>query len=114
MGLIQGTTYVLADEPCYRLDELNLQSPGSKGFRRYQILWVIRDDKLTEYREKLGDTKDFTSNEFHIMGGGIDEETGRGFIEETVGSLKSIADWKRSVNLWDKLDLAGTNNIKTY
>jgi len=93
--IIPSTSYVLYDEPCFRLAEVNLQSPGSRGWRRYQVVYVIRNDRLAEYRKDLGPAKKFNANQFQIPGGGY-EDNGRMWIEETVGRLMEIADTLRS------------------
>lgn len=112
MKLRYGTRFVTEDEPCLGLYEMNLQSPGSRGFHRYQIIYVMRDDKPAEYRKDLGLAKDFRADQLRILGGAKDETTGRFWIEHTVGELKEIADMRRGNDLFDKKELAQTNKIK--
>jgi len=52
--MIVATLSVNQNEKAYSLQEVHLQSPGSKGFHRYRIILVNRDGKLAEYREDLG------------------------------------------------------------
>jgi len=106
-----ATTHYSKDEPCLGLYEMNLQSAGSKGFHRYQILNVIRADKVAECRIDLGPAKKFKADQFRIPGGVIDPKTGKGEILHTVGELRDIADKLRSRDCCDKRELAGTNNI---
>lgn len=84
------------DEPCFQLSEVNLQSglPGV-GWRRYQFLYVVRGDKLAEYRQDMGPAGDFTAPQFRIPGGVQNEQTGYCEILHTVGELRDIADDQR-------------------
>ncbi len=77
-----STLTIHPDEKAYALVELNLQSPSMKGFHRYQILLVNRDDELTEYRWDLGPTDNFTSREFRIPALWL----------HTVGEVQDMAD----------------------
>ena len=109
-----GTDYVLIDEPCLGLYEMNMQSPGSRGFHRYQIIQVMRGDKPREYRRDLGLAKNIKANQFRIPGGAIDEVTGRVYIEHTVGELVDIAEYMRGRPSFDAKELVGVQhaNIK--
>ena len=109
--LLYGTQYVLLDEPCLGLYEMNLQAPDSSGFRRYQIIYVMRGDKPAEMRKDMGKAKSFTANQFRIPGGAKDEVTGRYYIEHTVGELIDIANHMRGNPPFDKRELAGVNQI---
>lgn len=107
MSLIAGTLHVRMDEPCFSLKEHNLQSPGSRGWRRYQIIKVVRDDKVTEFRRDLGAARRFKAKQIQIPGGIVDQVTGRGLILHTVGELMDMADsWRngelhiRKESLW--------------
>lgn len=97
MGTIMlGTNAVKMDEPCFSLKEIIEQSPGSRGFRRYQVIKVVRADSLAEFRRDLGPATRFKASEFAIPGGVYNPETGRAEIVETVGRLVDIADYLRS------------------
>lgn len=89
-----ATNVVKMDEPSYGLAEVNLQSPGSLGFHRYQIIYVIRQDALAEYREDLGPVSG--AQQFRVPGGVVDEITGRIEICHTVGELIDIANFLRA------------------
>ena len=86
------TDYILEDEPCYNLSEINLLSDDGK-FHRYQILVVMRGDQMAEYREDMGLTKDFKAYQLRVMGGVT--ENNKIYIEETVGTLRTEADLMR-------------------
>ena len=105
--LLCGTEYVLLDEPCLGLYEVNLQSPDYRGFHRYQIINVMRGDKVTEMRRDMGLAKNYKINQFNIPGGAQDERTGRFYIEHTVGELIDIADYMRTHPSFDKRELVG-------
>ena len=90
MPLLPATFDISYDELAYSLSELIQPSPSGAP-RRFQIILVIRNDVLTEYRIDLGPSSDFSAPEFRIPGGVIDEITGRGEILHTVGELKDIA-----------------------
>lgn len=109
LKLLMGTSYVDLDEPCLGLYELNLQSPESKGFHRYQIIIVMRDDKPAEFRLDLGLSKKFKHDEIRIPGGAQDEQSGCFYIEHIVAELRDIADWIRERPAFDKRELAQIN-----
>ncbi|MDP1614522.1 MAG: hypothetical protein Q8L68_01860 [Methylococcales bacterium] len=114
MAVVLGTNYVLKNEPCYGLFELNYQSPGSKGFHRYQIVQVIREgDKIAEYRKDLGKAKKFKGVDQFRIPGGVKLPNGRIQIVHKVGELIDIADTLRhGKTLFDKKDLIGINKIR--
>ena len=90
MSLLPATLEISYDEPAFYLSELVQPSPlGAPS--RFQIILVIRNDAIAEYRVDLGSAKEFTTPEFRIPGGIVDETTGRGEILHTVGELKDIA-----------------------
>ena len=90
MPLLPATLEISYDELAYSLSELIQPSPLGAP-RRFQIILVIRDNDLAEYRLDLGPSSAFTAPEFRIPGGIVDEITGRGEILHTVGELKDIA-----------------------
>ena len=90
--LVTGAVDVQRNEPDYALAEGNLQPPDSSGWRRYQIIYVIRNDKLAEYREDLGPRENFTAEAFRIPGGVWDSDTRRLEIVHSVAELKDIAE----------------------
>lgn len=95
--ILPATNVVLQDEPCYWLTERHLQSPGSRGLRRFQILWVVRGDRLHEHVTDLGPASRYNGvPQFNVQGGVTDEQTGRIWIEHTVAELRDIADAHRA------------------
>lgn len=89
---------VSMDEPCIGLCEMNLPSglPGG-GIRRYQIIYVVRDDKRAEFKRDLGPAKKFRADQFRIPGAVIDDTTRRVTILHTVGQLVEIANRMREI-----------------
>jgi len=81
------------DEPALNLSEVDLQS--GRGWRRYRIITLVRGDRLFEYKKDLCPAKRASGSPFRIPGGYIDDQTGRIYIEHTVGELIDIAEqWK--------------------
>jgi glycine/D-amino acid oxidase-like deaminating enzyme len=90
--LVAGVNAVNLDEKCMGLYELVQMAPGSKGWRRYQVILVLRGDQVAEMRRDLGPAKSFKADEFRIPGGVYDETTGRIDPLHTVGELYDIAE----------------------
>jgi len=60
MGKIYPITLTVAPlEKAMALYELNEMSPGNRGWHRYQVILVLRDGKLAEYRHDMGESKNF-------------------------------------------------------
>mgnify|MGYP000005745595 FL=1 len=93
--LISAAIEVHLDEPAFNLVELNLQSPDNSGWRRYQIISVVRGERLAEYREDLGAAKDFSADAFRIPGGVWDASTRRMEVLHSVGELREVAEFVR-------------------
>lgn len=92
-----ATPVISNDEPCFMLVEEHIQAPNASGFRRYQIITVVRNDELVEWHHDMGPAKKFKNIDmFRIPGGVRDEVTKRLYIEHTVGELREIADQLRS------------------
>ena len=89
------TKTVFADEPCFFLGEENRLSRSGKTMVRYQLLKVVRNDRLVTAYVYLGFAKKFQADQFHMLGGWVDE-TGKGQAFHTVGELQEGADEIRS------------------
>ena len=103
---------VSEDEPCFLLAELNLPTAGSTARHRYQVLKVVREDKLVTAYVDLGVASGFKQDEFTIPGGEVGEN-GRGHIWSTVGELRQIADGMRAAPLrreMEPTDVVGNYN----
>lgn len=92
-SIVPATPFVHPDEKCALLAEVNLRTPDSRGFHRYQILFVVRGDRLAEHRVDLGPRESFTAPQFRVPGGWGHH------IDHTVGELRDIADFQRTGRL---------------
>ena len=94
-GLATVATTVSADEPCFYLAEENRLSRSGKTMCRYQLLKVVRKDRLVTAYVYLGPSSKFKADQFHMIGGWVDD-TGKGQAVHTVGELQAGADELRS------------------
>ena len=94
-GVTVITTEVSADEPCFYLAEENRLSRSGKTKVRYQLLKVVRNDRLVTAYVYLGPSASFKADQFNMIGGWVDD-TGRGQAVHTVGELQAGADELRS------------------
>lgn len=93
------TTYLKDDEKAWGLVELDLQSPGSKGFHRYQIVQVIRNGQIAQHRTDMGSSKKFK---------GVRQIRIPSLLEHTVSELKDMANhlrYETEIDLKDFLQL---------
>ena len=74
---------IFGDEKAIALYEMHLQSPGSRGFHRYQIIHVPRGDVVCEWRKDMGKADNYK---------GISELRIPSYMEHTVDELKAIAN----------------------
>ncbi|MAH50726.1 hypothetical protein CMI37_33210 [Candidatus Pacearchaeota archaeon] len=83
---------VRGDEPCLRLSEENIVGlkPGG-GVRRVQIILVVRNDRVWEYRKDMGRANKFRAPEFAFPGA-VPLSNGRWDVIETVQRLKHAAE----------------------
>ena len=93
--LISATIEVHLDEPAFNLTEVNLQAPDNSGWHRYQIISVVRGERMAEYREDLGPQENFAADSFRIPGGVWDASTRRMEVLHSVGELREIAEYVR-------------------
>ena len=100
--LIAATGYINGNEKAGSLQEVHLQSPDSKGQRRYRILIVKRDGRLAEYREDMGEAKLFK---------GIKQINIPALFEHTVDELIEMAEAARNDTFIDLKDLL---SLETY
>ena len=94
--IIPVATTIYGSEKAVGLLELHEQSPGSRGFHRYQIIHVVRDDRVAEFRRDLGLAKNFKNvRQFRIPG----------LLEHTVDELMDIAEEMRNDTIQDEIDI---------
>jgi len=89
------TTKVWDDEPCFSLREENRPSRSGKNMCRWQIMRVVRDDKLVTACVYLGLADQFLSDQFQLVGGVLDDD-GKGVAVHTVAELREGAEELRS------------------
>lgn len=85
------------------LYEIHEQSPGSKGFHRYQIIQVIRDGQIAEWRRDMGLAKNFK---------GVNQLRIPALLEHTVDELIDLADELRGQTKIDIKDLLKLDSYK--
>ena len=114
MTLLVGTFSIRKDEPAWSLEELNLPSPDFGPPRRYQIVKVVRNDRLVEHRTDMGPASAFgITKQLNIIGGTVDER-GRGHVWETVASLLDYADSLRGKKFdWDEIPAMSAQDYLT-
>lgn len=92
MPLLETATLAISpDEHAWSLRELNLPAPDFKGKRRFQIIEVVRGDRLVKWQHDMGPAKSFKANQFNLVGGFVDEQ-GRGHCFHSVAELREMAD----------------------
>jgi len=95
---------VNGNEKAFWLWEDLYQSPKYKGFRRYQIIFVIRNGRLSEYHTDMG-----TVNKFK----GVKRISLPSYFEHTVDELKGMADDMRyEKDKIDYMDLLQLDKVK--
>lgn len=91
---VAGTDWVLPNEPCYLIYEINKPALDSRSLRRYRYILVGRNDQIAEYVEDLGLAKDFAgATELQVKTGGM--EQGRAWSEHTVAEAVGIIEEAR-------------------
>lgn len=82
---------VLPNEACYLLMERNLPARNGRGRSRYQVLRLVRGDRLVSAYVHLGPASKFKADQFDMMGCGL-SESGRPIPVHTVAELQDGAD----------------------
>jgi len=96
-------TTVLGSEKAMGLYEMHLQSPLSKGFHRYQIIHVVRDGHLAEFRKDMGSAKKYKGVKYIRI---------PSYMEYTVDTLMDWAEDLRNEVTVDHDELAQRDNVK--
>jgi len=112
--LLVGTSFIRKDEPAWSLKELNLPPADFGPPHRYQIVKVVRNDRLVEHRTDMGPASAFgITKQLNIIGGTVDER-GRGHVWETVASLLDYADSLRGKKFdWDEIPAMSAQDYLT-
>lgn len=97
------------DEPAFQLREFE------KDGRRIQGVKVVRGDRLVEHFEDIGLNALYANpRPCHILGGQIDERTGKYEIWHTVGELRDMAEKNRNMADDDMPDVVTQNWLQNY
>lgn len=96
-------TTILGDEKAMGLYEIHEQSPNSSGFHRYQIIHVVRDGYIAEFRTDMGLAKNFK---------GVKQLRIPSYMEHTVDELMGIAEDLRNEVTVDHDELARRDKVK--
>ena len=98
-------TWISNDEDAYGLFELNLQVQGSKGWHRWQIIRVERNDNFAVWYKDMGPRELYNADGIRILSGfkvrkgvRVHYET-----EDTVGDLKDAANELRQLNPYQQV-----------
>jgi len=94
-NLILATSTILGSEKALGLYEIHEQSPNYRGFHRYQILHVVRDGKICEFRKDMGLASKYK---------GVKQLRIPSYMEHTVDELLDIADTLRTETFIDIKD----------
>lgn len=76
--------------------ELHQQAPNSSGFHRYQLIYVVRDGIVSEFRRDMGLASKYKGVKYLNI---------PSLLEHSVDELMDIADYLRSETEIDLLDL---------
>jgi len=103
-SIIPATSYVLKDEKAIWLAELHKQSSGYKGFHRYQVITVVRDDAPAQFWRDMGPVSKWKDTDPFII---------PSLMEHTVAELQEMARQQRSEKSpFDKRELAKVDKIR--
>uniref|UniRef100_A0A6M3LI51 Uncharacterized protein n=1 Tax=viral metagenome TaxID=1070528 RepID=A0A6M3LI51_9ZZZZ len=94
------TLYAAPNEKAWAYIEMQEQSPDFSGFHRYRLIYVNRDGNITEFREDLGQAKNFIGAKAAIHIPSI--------WMHTVDELRNLADelrWDVDIDIKDWLEL---------
>ena len=101
--LIRVANTISGDERCWGLFEIHEQSPGSRGFHRYQIIQVVRDGQIAEWRKDMGKVAEWK---------GVKQLRIPSLLEHTVDELMDLAEFLRNETKIDIKDWLQLDNYK--
>ena len=96
---------VTGNEKAVALMEVHKQSENNRGMRRYQVIYVIRDGKMAEFRRDMGATKNWK---------GAQQMNIPSLLEHSVDELMAMADelrYETKIDLKDFLELDNMNLV---
>ena len=89
--LLEGTTTITEDELALGLRETIRPSPDFKSRHRYQVIFVVRGEKVVEWMHDMGPETNFKTDQFNIVGGTKLPDGGIS-VWANVGYLREVAD----------------------
>lgn len=94
--ILPATDFVLPNEPCFELAEINRVLPVSgMGPRRIQSIVVIRNDERRVFERDLGEASGFKADEF-VWPGAVQIGPDHWDVVETVARLQEAAEKYRT------------------
>jgi len=103
MKIVPIANTIFGNEKAWGLGEMHEQSPGSRGFHRYQVITVLRDGELAEFRKDLG---------LASLYKGINPIAIPSLWEHTVDELFFLADQLRGQSQIDVKDFLSLESFK--
>ncbi len=100
--LVNVANTIFGSEKAMGLYESHEQSPDSSGFHRYQIIHVIRDGKVAEWRKDMGLVSKWKGVKYLII---------PALLEHTVDELLDLADELRNEKGIDVKDLLSLDKV---
>ncbi len=101
--LVNTCQTILGNEKAMGLYEMHEQSPDSSGFHRYQIIHVLRDGVMSEFRRDMGLASKFK---------GVKQLRIPSYMEHTVDELMGLAIELRNETEIDLPDLLELDKYK--
>lgn len=101
--IVPTATTILGNEKAMGLYEIHEQSPDSRGFHRYQIIHVLRDGVMSEFRRDMGLASNFK---------GVKQLRIPSYMEHTVDELMGLAIELRNETEIDLPDLLELDEYK--
>lgn len=92
---------VTGDEKAIGLVETNMQAPDNSGFHRYQIIYVVRDGQMAEFRRDMGLSKEWKGHNLINI---------PSLLEHTVDELMDMAEEARNEVKIDVKDFLGLDH----
>jgi len=86
--ILPAVADIFGNEKAVALYEMHEMAPDFSGFRRYQIIHVVRGDTICEWRKDMGPADNYK---------GVSQLRIPSFNEHTVDELKGIANSMRAV-----------------
>lgn len=100
--LVLVANTIMGGEKAWGLYEMNEQAPNYRGFHRYQIIHVVRDGMIAEFRKDMG-----LSSKYR----GVKQLRIPSYMEHTVDELMNLADELRYEHELDYKDFLQLDKV---